>query len=140
MAKKHILFVCTGNSARSQMAEAFARYYGGDRVAVDSAGTRPAGINEYAQWAMNEVGIDISGQTSDALSEKDLNRFGWVVTLCGDARDHCPAIPSGVHTEHWDLPDPARVRGKPLERLEAFRAVRLQIERRVKDLLTRVVG
>lgn len=140
MAKTRILFICTGNSARSQMAEAFARYYGGDLVQVDSAGTDPKGIHEYTSWAMNEVGIDISNQSSDALDSKDLSQFDVAVTLCGDARDNCPSMPAGIRTEHWDLPDPARARGQPLERLRAFRVVRLQIERRVKDLLQRLVG
>ncbi len=140
MAKPRILFVCTGNSARSQMAEAFARFYGGDLVEADSAGTRPKGIHEYTQWAMNECGIDVSDQSSDSLESKDLEAFDWVVTLCGDARDHCPTLPAGAKSEHWDLPDPARARGKPLERLQAFRVVRLQVERRVKDLLKRALG
>ena len=141
MAKKSsILFVCTGNSARSQMAEAFTRYYGGDQVAVDSAGTSPKGIHPHTLWAMNEVGIDISHQTSDALEKKELGEFDYVITLCGEARDSCPVLPTHVRSEHWGLPDPARARGKPLEVLQAFRVVRVQIERQVKNLLTRVLG
>lgn len=132
-----ILFVCTGNSARSQMAEAFARYYAGNLVEVASAGTHPAGLNPYAVWAMNEVGINILHQTSDPLSAFDLRDFDCIVTLCGDAKETCPAIPPGVREEHWALPDPAKAKGKPLDVLKAFRVVRLQVERQVKALLER---
>ncbi|HUG43875.1 MAG TPA: arsenate reductase ArsC [Acidobacteriota bacterium] len=140
MARKpRILFVCTGNSARSQMAEGFTRYYAGSTAIVDSAGTDPVGINPYAKWAMNEAGIDIDGQTSDALAEMDLSSFDYVITLCGDARDRCPAIPPDIRTEHWDLPDPAGVRGRPSDVIQAFRVIRFEIERRVRDLLTRIL-
>ena len=134
-----ILFVCTGNSARSQMAEGFARYYGGARVGADSAGTRSRGIHPKTLWAMNEVGIDISHQTSDALAGKNLHEFDYVITLCGDARDRCPQLPAGVEAEHWDLPDPARARGQSFEVIQAFRIIRYQIERRVQDLLERIL-
>lgn len=137
--KVHILFVCTGNSTRSQMAEGFARYYGGDMVSVDSAGTNPSGIHSYTAWAMNEAGIDISSQTSDALESKDFSRFDYLVTLCGDARDRCPVLPAGIHCEHWDLPDPASVRGSPADRIKAFRMVRNEIEQRVKKVLETIL-
>ncbi len=140
MAKPRILFVCTGNSARSQMAEGFARYYGGDMVEADSAGIAPKGIHPHTLWAMNEAGVDISRQTSDSLDSKDLKSYHRVVTLCGSARDNCPALPPGIATEHWDLPDPAAARGKPLEVQQAFRIVRFQVERRVKDLLGRLLA
>ena len=139
MAKKpSILFVCTGNSARSQIAEGFARYYGGEAIRVDSAGTAPKGLNPNAVWVMNEAGIDISSQTSDPLDSKKLKEFDIVITLCGDARDHCPPLPAGIRSEHWDLADPARARGKPLEILEAFRLTRFQVEKRVRELLGRM--
>ncbi len=138
MAKNFgVLFVCTGNSARSQMAEGFARYYGGNLVTADSAGTSPKGIHPHTIWAMNEAGIDISGQTSDRLDTKDLNHFDCIITLCGDARDSCPRIPPGVEHEHWSLPDPAAVRGNPEDVARAFRVVRFQIERSVRKLLER---
>ena len=135
-----ILFVCTGNSARSQFAEAFAKYYAGNMVSVASAGTSPAGLNPNAVWAMNEVGIDILHQTSDPLSAFQLGDFDCVVTLCGDARDNCPALPPDVRREHWSIPDPATSRGAPSEILKAFRVVRYQVERRVKNLLERELG
>ena len=139
MAKKPaILFVCTGNSARSQIAEGFTRYYGGDRVEVASAGTNPLGLNPYAIEVMNEAGIDISHQTSDALSDKDLDEFDYLVTVCGDARDSCPVLPPHLRNEHWAIADPAQVRGNPSEVVQAFRIIRNQIEERVKDLFRRV--
>ncbi len=120
------------------MAEGFARYYGGDLLEVDSAGLRPKGIHPHTLWAMNEAGVDISSQSSDPLDSKDLADYDLVVTLCGSARDNCPLMPAGVATEHWDLPDPAAARGKPLEIQGVFRVVRYQVERRVKDLLARL--
>jgi arsenate reductase len=133
-----LLFVCTGNSARSQMAEGFARRRGSSGVRVDSAGVRPAGLNPYAVWAMNEVGIDISKQTSDSLSDKDLRDYDHFITLCGDARDSCPALPPELRSEHWDLPDPGRIWGTPAERMGGFRVVRYLIEQRVMELLDRL--
>lgn len=130
-----ILFLCTGNSARSQMAEGFARYYGGNSVEVDSAGTHPTELNLNAVWSMKEVGIDISQQCSESLSGKNLVGYDCVVTLCGDARDNCPHLPPGVMAEHWPLPDPAQIRGTPGEVITSFRIVRYDIERRVRDLL-----
>ena len=107
---------------------------------ADSAGTAPKGIHPHTLWAMNEAGIDVSGQSSDALESKNLDSYSVVVTLCGSARDSCPNMPSGVRTEHWDLPDPAAARGRPLEVQAAFRVVRYQVERRVKDLLIRLLA
>ena len=135
-----ILFICSGNSARSQMAEAFARYYGGDSVRLESAGTHPVEVNPIAIWAMNEVGIDISHHTSDSLSSKNLDAFDYLVTLCGDAKDSCPALPPHIQTEHWPLPDPAKIRGNPSEVIKGFRIIRYQIERRVRELLQRILG
>lgn len=122
------------------MAEAWARYFGGNEVLVDSAGTNPAGLNPNAVWAMHETGIDISHQTSDHLSEKRLSDFDWVITLCGGARESCPPLPHGVKSEHWNLPDPASVHGQPKEVLQAFRIIRYQIERRVKEFLQQNVS
>ena len=134
-----LLFVCTGNSARSQMAEGFARDYAGDRIGVASAGTHPVGLNPHAVRAMHEVGVDISRQTSDPLSAFRLGDFDCIVTLCGSARDSCPAVGAGVELHHWPLSDPAGVVGEPAEILEAFRIVRDQIEEKVKALLSTLV-
>ena len=122
------------------MAEGFSKYYFGNRWEVASAGTDPVGLNPDAVQAMNEVGIDIRHQRSKPLSTFVLSDFDCVVTLCGDARDHCPALPARVGNEHWDLPDPSRSGGTPLEVLKAFRIVRNQVEHRVKKLFLRKVG
>ena len=140
MAKvPRILFVCTANSARSQMAEGFARYYAGDLVKVDSAGTNPTQLNPYAVQVMNEAGIDISHQTCDSLSSKKLEDFDHVITVCGDARETCPVLPPHIESEHWPLSDPARARGHPQEVARVFRVIRNQIEDRVKDFLARIL-
>ncbi len=133
-----ILFVCTANSARSQMAEGFARFHAGGQAEIDSAGTHPTRVNPYAVEVMSEVGIDISGQTSDSLSAKDLNRYQYLVTLCGQAEAACPVLPPGLVAEHWRLPDPAATVGGRSDIIAGFRAVRSQIERRVKELLGRI--
>ncbi|UCF36308.1 MAG: arsenate reductase ArsC, partial [Acidobacteriota bacterium] len=136
--KQRILFVCTGNSTRSLMAEGFARYYGGADVEVESAGTGQSAIHPYCQWAMNEAGIDVADQASDPLPSKNLASFSHVVTLCDEARDVCPVPPASVETRHWSLPDPEKARGRPTEVIRAFRLVRNEIERRVKELLTEI--
>lgn len=139
MAKKpRILFVCTGNSARSQMAEGLARFYGGNSIELESAGIDPAGLNPNAVWAMHEVGMDISHQTSDSLDSKNLEEFDYVVTLCGDARESCPVLPAHIKTEHWPLPDPAEIPGSLDDVIKGFRVIRYQIEHRVKNLLAKI--
>ena len=141
MAKKPaILFLCTGNSARSQMAEAFARFYGGDAITLHSAGIHPVGVHPHAIWAMNEVGLDISHYTSDPLSSKKLEDFDYVVTLCGDAKESCPVLPSTTRNEHWTLPDPTKIHGSPQQVIKGFRVIRYQIKTRVKDLLQRILN
>ena len=139
MAKKpRILFVCTGNSARSQMAEGLARFYGGNSIELESAGIDPAGLNSNAVWAMYEIGLDISHQTSDSLDSKNLEEFDYLVTLCGDARESCPVLPAHIKAEHWPLPDPAGIPGSLDDVIKGFRVIRYQIEHRVKDLLDRI--
>ena len=138
--KPAILFLCKGNSARSQMAEAFARYYGGASLTLQSAGTHPVGVHPNAIWAMNEVGLDISHYTSDPLSSKTLEEFDYVVTLCGEAQESCPILSPTTRNEHWPLPDPAKIRGNGSQVKNGFRVIRHQIEHRVKDLLQRILG
>jgi len=130
-----ILFLCTANSARSQMAEGFARALAGDRWEVHSAGTAPAGLNPMAVKAMAEVGIDISGHTSKGLDPEVLKSADMVVTLCGDAAESCPLTPPEVRRMHWPLPDPARATGTGEEVMAAFRSVRDDIKKRVRTLL-----
>ena len=134
----HLLFVCTGNSARSQMAEGFARSYGSGRVEAASAGTRPAGLHPLAVEAMHEVGIDISAQKSKLLDRKQMTGFDYVITLCDGAREVCPLPPPGVTREHWPIPDPAAASGHRRHRIASFRAARQLIETRIRDLLDRL--
>jgi arsenate reductase len=140
MAKKaRILFVCTDGLARCQMAEGFARYYAGANVVVDSTSSGDQSVNPYCQWAMNEAGIDVTHLTASPLKNKDLSSFSHVVTLSGEAEENLASVPSGVQLEHWRLPDPTKVRGSPQDLIKTFRAVRNATEKKVKDLLTRVL-
>ncbi len=132
--KKKILFLCTGNSARSQMAEGFLKTYGAKRYEVFSAGTAPVGVNPRAVVVMSEIGIDISSQTSDALDKELLGKIDLLITLCGDARENCPFVPVKVEKRHWPLEDPARAEGTDEEVLEQFRKVRDQIKTYVSEL------
>lgn len=124
----NILVLCTGNSCRSQMAEGWLRYYGGDNVNVASAGIETHGVNPLAIKVMKERGVDISGHTSD-LVDKYMNReFDFVITVCDNARERCPVFPSKAQKIHQNFPDPAKVDGSEEEKLEAFRKVRDEIE------------
>lgn len=133
--KKKVLFLCTGNSARSQMAEGFLRAYGADRFDVFSAGTAPVGVNPLAVEVMREVGIDIGNQTSDPIGKELLDKIDLLVTLCGDARESCPVVPSRVEKRHWPLEDPARQEGTEEEVRAKFREVRDRIKEYVENLL-----
>lgn len=135
-----ILFLCTGNSCRSQMAEGFARALAGDRADILSAGIEAHGKNPRAIAAMAEVGIDISGQASTRLDESMLARADLLVTVCGHADEHCPVLPPGKRRIHWPLPDPARATGSEDEIRAEFRAVRDDIRARVEALLSAELG
>lgn len=128
-----ILFLCTGNSCRSQMAEGFARRLleGCD---IWSAGTRPAErVNPLAVQVMAEKGVDISTQHPKMVRDVP-HPVDLVVTLCGEAAEECPTFPGAKRVEHWGLPDPARAAGSPEEVLRVFRSVRDEIERRMREL------
>ena len=131
----NILFLCTGNSCRSQMAEGWARHLGGDSFEVQSAGIERHGKNPRAIAVMREAGIDISGQESTQLTDEMLAGADLVVTVCGHADEHCPVLPAGCRKEHWPLDDPARATGSEAEVLEVFRASRDDIRQRVAGLL-----
>lgn len=137
MSKQRILFLCTGNSARSQMAEAFLRKYAGEHFEAHSAGLEPAGLNPLTVKVMNEVGIDVSGQESksvDTYLGKTL--FQCLITVCDDADKNCPTIWPGVNTRmHWSFQDPARFEGSEEEKLARFRETRDLIEKRIKAWL-----
>ncbi len=135
-----ILFLCTGNSCRSQMAEGFAQAIAGDQATVLSAGIEAHGKNPRAIAAMAEVDIDISGQESTRLNDAMLDQTDLVVTVCGHADEHCPVLPAGIRRIHWPLPDPAKATGNEAEVRAQFRAVRDDIEARVKTLLSDELG
>ena len=131
-----ILYLCTGNSCRSQMAEGWTRILGEGRFGVESAGIEAHGKNPRAIAVMAEKGVDISGQESTVVSDAMLQRADVVVTVCGHADEQCPALPGGVKKVHWPLADPARATGSEQEIMDAFRATRKEVKRRVESLLT----
>lgn len=134
MSKQRVLFLCTGNSARSQMAEAFLRKYAGDALEAHSAGLEPKGVNPLTVQVMQEAGIDISHQQSKGI-ERYLGKilFQYLITVCDDADQNCPAVWPGVNTRlHWSFEDPAKFEGTEKEKLAKFREVRDLIEQRIK--------
>ena len=135
---QRILFLCVHNSARSQMAEGFAkrRLRGRAGVEVYSAGCDPRGVNPLAGRAMAERGLDLSGHTSKHL--RDVPAPTLVVSLCAESEAACPVFPAGVKVEHWNLPDPSSAEGPDEEKMRVFRAVRDEIERRVEALAARL--
>jgi arsenate reductase len=135
---KNILFLCTGNSCRSQMAEAWARELGGDHFEVQSAGIEAHGKNPKAIEIMREAGIDISGQESTMLSERMLGKADVVVTVCGHADEMCPALPPTVRKVHWPLSDPAKATGTHEKIMDQFRVTRDEIEGRVSTLISQL--
>ena len=132
---QRLLFLCTGNSCRSQMAEGWARVLGGDRVIAQSAGIEAHGKNPRAIAVMQEAGIDISGQESSVVTETQLAQADLLVTVCGHADEHCPAVPSSTEKRHWPLSDPARATGTEEQIMAQFRATRDEVRSRVTDLL-----
>ncbi|WP_455383971.1 arsenate reductase (thioredoxin) [Acidihalobacter prosperus] len=134
-APLHLLFVCTGNSCRSQMAEGWARTLGNERVVAESAGIEAHGKNPRAIAVMAEAGVDISAQESTRLDDDMLGRADLVVTVCGHADEHCPVLPPGVRKLHWPLQDPAKATGTEEEIMTEFRRVRDEVRQRVSTLL-----
>lgn len=132
MTKKRVLVLCTGNSARSQMGEGLFRAEGGDAYEVFSAGTKPGSVRPEAIAVMREIGIDISGHRSKSVDEFTGQAFDYVVTVCDNARDHCPVFPARAARIHWSFEDPAAVEGSEAERQAAFRRIRDRIHERVK--------
>ena len=130
-----VMFVCTGNSARSQMAEGFAKHLGGGRVEAHSAGVEPSRLHPVAVAVMREKGIDISGHRSKAFVWSLAGQMDVVVTVCGHANESCPVLPPEVKRLHWPLEDPAAAKGTDAELMATVRHIRDQIESRVRDLL-----
>lgn len=134
--KTKVLFLCTGNSCRSQMAEGFLRTYGGNVYDAHSAGTDPSTVNPLAVEVMREVGIDISGQGSKNVTEYVVQHFALVITVCDNAKEHCPIFPGPCIREHWPFEDPADATGAKEERLMVFRKVRDEISARIRSWVT----
>jgi arsenate reductase len=130
-----VLFVCTENSARSQMAEGFARHLGQGRVEAHSAGMAPSVLNPHAVRVMWEKGIDISGQRSKAFDWDLARQMDVVVTVCGHANESCPVLPPEVQRLHWPLEDPAAAQGSEAVLLATFRDIRDQIEGQIQGLV-----
>jgi arsenate reductase (thioredoxin) len=129
--KQRVIFVCTHNSARSQMAEGMLRSWAGDRFDVISAGTEQTHVRPEAITVMSEIGIDISGHTSKTLEPFMGQDFGWLITVCDQAKESCPTIPGVRQQAHWSIDDPSAVEGDEEARLEAFRTARDHLRDRV---------
>lgn len=127
-----VLILCTGNSARSQMAEGLLCHVGAGRFAVESAGIAPSFVRPEAIEVMREIGIDISGHRSKSLDEFMTTPFDWVITVCDNARQNCPVLPGKARQLHWSIADPAAVEGDVNARLDAFRAARDELRKRLR--------
>ena len=138
--KTKVLFLCTGNSCRSQMAEGFLRTYGGDAFEAYSAGTKPTTVNPLAIEVMQEAGIDISSQESKNVSSYLGQHFPIVITVCDNSKEHCPIFPGPCRREHWPFPDPAGAKGTHEERLAVFRSVRDAIADSIRKFATAITS
>jgi arsenate reductase len=136
--KLRVLILCTGNSARSQMAEGLLRHLGGERWEVHSAGTKPGSVNSLAIAVMREIDIDISRHRSKSVAEFEGQSFATVVTVCDSAAEQCPIFPGAPRRIHWSLPDPAACDGTYEEKLAVFRRVRNDLEARIRSFLAEV--
>jgi arsenate reductase (thioredoxin) len=136
--KKRVLILCTGNSARSQMAEGLLRAFGGERVEVFSAGTNPSIVRPEAIAVMSELGIDLSGHRSKHVREFDGKHFDYVITVCDNANESCPIFPGDTQRMHWSFPDPAAIEGSETERLAAFRRVRDALAENFREFVNRI--
>lgn len=131
-----VLFLCTGNSARSQMAEGLLRSLGGSDFEVYSAGTDPKGLHPLAVQVMRESGIDITGQQSKSLDRFRGQSFDYIITVCDRAHDRCPTFPGDNQRIHWGFADPTAVTGSEAERIAAFRRTRTEIAERLRLWVT----
>jgi arsenate reductase (thioredoxin) len=134
-SKQRVLFICTHNSARSQMAEGLLRHFGGDRFEVESAGTEQTHVRPLAIRAMEEIEIDISGQSSKTLERFIEEPWDWVITVCDQANESCPLFPGGAQRLHWSFEDPSAATGSEEDRLAVFRRVREEILERIRTEL-----
>lgn len=134
-SKHRLLFLCTGNSCRSQMAEGLLRSLAGGRFEVHSAGTRPQGVHPRAVSAMRELGIDIGAQSSDHVDSYLGTGVDTVITVCDHAAENCPAFPERVRRIHWSFDDPAQATGTEAQRMQVFRRVRDEIRDTLRSWL-----
>jgi len=134
--KRRVLILCTGNSARSQMAEGILRHNGGDAFEVESAGMRPGNVRPEAIQAMWEIGIDISGHRSKSVDEFLGQEFDYVITVCDNANESCPVFPGRTERIHWGFEDPATVEGDESARLAVFRRVRDEIREKLAGFIS----
>ncbi len=131
--KQRVLILCTGNSARSQMAEGILRHMAGDRFEVESAGVEPSTVRLEAIKSMQEIGIDISSHRSKSVDEFTSADFDYIITVCDNAKTSCPVFPGNAARIHWSFDDPAAVKGSEEEQLSAFRRVRNEILERLEN-------
>jgi arsenate reductase len=135
MEKKNVIIVCTGNSCRSQMAEALWRHEAGDRYEVFSAGTHPSGVHPIARQVIEELGIEMSGQFSKSIFAMADRAFDLVITVCDDAKEICPVFPRATQQLHWPFEDPVMSVGSVEERLPFFRHTRDLIREKIRQFL-----
>jgi|SRR5271165_1924012 len=138
MPRERVLILCTGNSARSQMAEGILRHDFGDQFDVFSAGTKPSHVRPEAIEAMSELGIDLSGHRSKSVDEFLGQEFDYVITVCDNAKESCPIFPGRTQRIHWSFEDPAGVQGSEEERTAAFRRIRDQIRAHFAEFIPKL--
>ena len=131
LKKNSILFLCTGNSCRSQIAEGFAKKILSKSLRIESAGTEAHGLNPYTVKTMNEIGINISHHKSKKINNNEIKKFDLVITLCGDAKDKCPTLNMNKHI-HWNIPDPANFKGNYIDTKQKYSEVRDLILNKIK--------
>ncbi len=134
--KKRVLILCTGNSARSQMAEGLLRHIAGGRFEVFSAGVAPSHVRPEAVEAMREIDIDISSHRSKSVEEFTGQEFDYIITVCDNAKESCPVFPGNAERIHWSIDDPATVEGSDETRLSAFRSVRIVLKEKLRTLFS----
>lgn len=138
MPKPRVLFLCYHNSARSPIAEGLLKNLAGDRFDVYSAGIEPTEVHPLAVQVMGEIGIDISNQSSKPASSLLNEHFGYIITVCDDAKEKCPTFPGVAIRLHWPFEDPARASGNEKEKLVVFRRIRDQIKQKIEEWLKEI--
>ena len=137
--KKKVLFLCTGNSCRSQIAEGYLRHKAGNRFDVFSAGLEPGSVNPKAIQVMKESGIDISKHTSKDVKQFSGQKFDYIITVCDNANERCPYFPAEAKRIHWSFEDPAKATGTKEEVLNIFRRVRDQIKTKINEYFNIII-